>query len=82
MAFHCDLGLPSDAGHRHVHLLAICISSSEKYLFKSFTHFKVRFFFLNVLNINSYLLYELTYFPYFVGFLFTLLIRPFDIQKL
>ena len=37
----CILVMASDVGHLFIGLQAIHVSSSEKYLFKSFAHFKV-----------------------------------------
>ena len=43
-----------DVEHLFMHLLTICLSSSVKYLFKSFTHFKNKLFiFLSLTEISS-----------------------------
>jgi len=73
-------------------LLAICMSSLEKYLFSSLLHFlTVSFIFLvlsimsclYILEINSlsFVLFAVI-FSHFEGFLFTLLIISFVVQKL
>ena len=43
-----------DVEHLFMHLLTICLSSSVKYLFKSFTHFKNKLFiFLSLTEVSS-----------------------------
>ena len=80
-----------DAEYFFIYFLAICMSSFQKYLFRSFVHILIGCFFLLLnylssfynLNINllSYVWFA-KIFSHSVGCLFTLMIVYFAVQKL
>ena len=84
MVLTCVPLMTNDTEHFYMCLLAICISTSEKHLFKHYTHFKILLLFCCLVKstlfwiLIPYQIYDLQgFFSYFVCCLFTFFINSF-----
>ena len=96
MVFHCGfnlhLSMASDAEHIFIRLWALCISSLEKCLFKSFAHFLIELYvFLKWSRVSSLYILEIkplseislaNIFSHIVGYLSILLMFSLAVQRL
>ena len=95
MVSHCGFNLhlmDRDAGHLFICLWALCMSSLEKCLFKSFAHFLIGLFvFLEWSHVSSLYILEIrplsevslvNMFSHTVGFPFILMLFSLAMQKL
>lgn len=91
MVLICVSWMVSDVEHLFMYFLTICISSLEMYLFKSFVHVLIGYFFLVLSCRNSLYILDVNHlsdtwfahiFSHSTGGCFTLLTVPFDEKKI